>query len=163
MECLAAGVMSSMHSQNAKASAAVTSAQQAIQHETWPLMVDPQTGTITTILSTVQMSSLWSQVTRQRLIKPNGLKGCMLKAVSHTCPIPWPLDLQKGANTLLPSSLRMHMCTGRPWPEVAELIFYLCLMHAQAAVLNCRWGAAGLASSRPSRLVPSGFAESRLL
>ena len=49
MECLAAGVMSSMHSQNAKASAAVTYAQQAIQHETWPLMVDPQTGTITTI------------------------------------------------------------------------------------------------------------------
>ena len=49
MECLAAGVMSSMHSQNAKASAAVTNAKQAIQHETWPLMVDPQTGTITTI------------------------------------------------------------------------------------------------------------------
>ncbi len=49
MECLAAGVMSSMHSQNAKASAAVTNAQQATQHETWPLMVDPQTGTITTI------------------------------------------------------------------------------------------------------------------
>jgi len=49
MVCLAAGVMSSMHSQNAKASAAVTNAQQAIQHETWPLMVDPQTGTITTI------------------------------------------------------------------------------------------------------------------
>ncbi|KAA6421181.1 MAG: water dikinase [Trebouxia sp. A1-2] len=44
MECLAAGVMSSMHSQNAKASAEVTNAQQAIQHETWPLMVDPQTG-----------------------------------------------------------------------------------------------------------------------
>ena len=49
MLCLAAGVMSSMHSQNAKASAAVTNAQQAIQHETWPLMVDPQTGTVTTI------------------------------------------------------------------------------------------------------------------
>ncbi len=71
--------------------------------------------------------------------------------------------VQKGANTLLPSSLRMHMCTGRPWPEVAELIFYLCLMHVQAAVLTCRWRAAGLPSSGPSRLVRSGFTESRLL
>ena len=105
MECLAAGVMSSMHSQNAKASAAVTSAQQAIQHETWPLMVDPQTGTITTILSTVQMSGLWSQDTRQRLIKPNGLKGCMLKAVSHTCPIPWRLDCAEGGQHIAAKQL----------------------------------------------------------
>jgi len=30
----------------------------------------------------------------------------------------------------------MHMCTGKPWPKVAELIFYLCLMHVQAALLT---------------------------
>lgn len=84
MECLAAGVMSSMHSQNAKASAAVTNAEQAIQHDIWPLMVDPQTGTIATSHGTVHTLSLWSQDTRQRLTKSHGLKACMLKAVLHT-------------------------------------------------------------------------------
>ena len=43
-ECVAAGVLSSIHSQNAKASAAVQNAEHAIQHESWPLLVDPQTG-----------------------------------------------------------------------------------------------------------------------
>lgn len=43
-ECAAAGVLSSLHSQNAKASAAVENPEQAIQHESWPLLVDPQTG-----------------------------------------------------------------------------------------------------------------------
>lgn len=43
-ECIAAGVLSSIHSQNAKASAAVENAEQAIQRESWPLLVDPQTG-----------------------------------------------------------------------------------------------------------------------
>ena len=45
-ECVAAGVLSSIHSQNAKAAAAVTNAKEAIQLESWPLMVDPQTGPI---------------------------------------------------------------------------------------------------------------------
>lgn len=43
-ECVAAGVLSSIHSQNAKASAAVSNAEEAIHHKSWPLMVDPQTG-----------------------------------------------------------------------------------------------------------------------
>lgn len=43
-ESAAAGVLSSIHSQNAKASAAVDNPEQAIQHESWPLLVDPQTG-----------------------------------------------------------------------------------------------------------------------
>ena len=43
-ECVAAGVLSSIHSQNAKASAAVENPEQAIQHHAWPLLVDPQTG-----------------------------------------------------------------------------------------------------------------------
>ncbi len=44
VDCVAAGVLSSIHSQNAKASAAVTNAEEAIQHESWPLLVDAQTG-----------------------------------------------------------------------------------------------------------------------
>ena len=62
----------------------------------------------------------------------------MLKAVLHACHAAAPGNwlVQKGANTLLPSSLRMHMCTGKPWPEVKELIFHLCLMHVQAALLT---------------------------
>ena len=43
-ECVSAGVLSSIHSQNAKASAAVEDPEQAIQHQSWPLLVDPQTG-----------------------------------------------------------------------------------------------------------------------
>lgn len=45
-ECSAAGMLSSIHSQNAKASAAVEDPEQAIQHESWPLLVDPQTGSL---------------------------------------------------------------------------------------------------------------------
>lgn len=43
-ECVAAGVLSSIHSQNAKASAAVSNAEEAIHLDAWPLLVDPQTG-----------------------------------------------------------------------------------------------------------------------
>lgn len=46
-ECVAAGVLSSIHIQNAKVSAAVQNAEAATQHEAWPLLVDPQTGTDT--------------------------------------------------------------------------------------------------------------------
>ena len=44
-DCVAAGVLSSIHIQNAKASAAVVNAEEATQHQAWPLLVDPQTGT----------------------------------------------------------------------------------------------------------------------
>ena len=43
-QCVAAGVLSSIHIQNAKSSAAVQNAEAATQHEAWPLLVDPQTG-----------------------------------------------------------------------------------------------------------------------
>ena len=43
-ECVAAGVLSSIHSQNAKTSAVVSNAAEAIQHSSWPLLIDPQTG-----------------------------------------------------------------------------------------------------------------------
>ena len=43
-ECVAAGVLSSIHIQNAKASSAVQNAEAATAHTAWPLLVDPQTG-----------------------------------------------------------------------------------------------------------------------
>lgn len=43
-ECVAAGVLSSIHVQNAKASAALDNPEEATQHPGWPLLVDPQTG-----------------------------------------------------------------------------------------------------------------------
>ena len=54
--------------------------------------------------------------------------------IAHTFHGNW--IVQNGAETLLPSSLRMHICTGRHWPEVAELISCLCLMRVQAALLT---------------------------
>ena len=51
-QCVAAGVLSSIHIQNAKSSAAVQNAEAATQHEAWPLLVDPQTGASNPILCT---------------------------------------------------------------------------------------------------------------
>lgn len=43
-ECIQAGALSSIHGQNAQASAAVQNSSEAVHNAKWPLLVDPQTG-----------------------------------------------------------------------------------------------------------------------
>ncbi len=43
-ECAAENVSSSLEPQNARVSAWVDSPEEAIQHQIWPMLVDPQTG-----------------------------------------------------------------------------------------------------------------------
>ena len=43
-ECIQAGALSSIHGQNAQASAAVQNSSEAVHNASWPLLVDPQTG-----------------------------------------------------------------------------------------------------------------------
>ena len=43
-ECIQAGALSSIHEQNAQASAAVQNSSEAVHNATWPMLVDPQTG-----------------------------------------------------------------------------------------------------------------------
>ena len=43
-ECIQAGALSSIHGQNAQASAAVQNSSEAVHDANWPLLVDPQTG-----------------------------------------------------------------------------------------------------------------------
>ena len=43
-ECIQAGALSSIHGQNAQASAAVQNSSEAVHNADWPLLVDPQTG-----------------------------------------------------------------------------------------------------------------------
>ena len=48
-QTISSGILSSLHPQNVQVAADVQDAQSASQHPLWPILFDPQTGTVLTI------------------------------------------------------------------------------------------------------------------